>query len=158
VATQSQVNVSYGPLGLGLLQGGYTAEQALKALTAGDPGAENRAAEPLAGLGRLLRIKRAYLMDSAADRLEEAGDKEASQRKRFEAFELAPDMDELRFWAGLSMAEAGDVDGGCRLIAEAVRKDKRWLETVHRLVAVDRLAVATAGAIEARLAATARPL
>ena len=37
VATQSQVNISYGPLGLELLQAGYTAEQALKALTAGDP-------------------------------------------------------------------------------------------------------------------------
>jgi len=40
VATQSHVNLSYGPLGLELLQAGYTAEQALKALTAGDPRAE----------------------------------------------------------------------------------------------------------------------
>jgi uncharacterized Ntn-hydrolase superfamily protein len=42
VATQSQVNVAYGPLGLELLQAGYTAEQALTALTAGDPIAEVR--------------------------------------------------------------------------------------------------------------------
>src|SRR6266851_1766688 len=42
VATQSQVNISYGPLGLDLLQAGYTAEQALKALTSGDPQAEVR--------------------------------------------------------------------------------------------------------------------
>jgi uncharacterized Ntn-hydrolase superfamily protein len=42
VATQSRVNVSYGPLGLELLQAGLTAEQALKALTAGDPQAEVR--------------------------------------------------------------------------------------------------------------------
>src|SRR5579859_3499823 len=42
VATQSQVNVSFGPLGLELLQAGHTAEQALKALLAGDPGAESR--------------------------------------------------------------------------------------------------------------------
>src|SRR5260370_20423010 len=42
VATQSQVNISYGPLGLDLLQAGYTAEQALKALTSGDPQAEGR--------------------------------------------------------------------------------------------------------------------
>src|SRR5260370_9009645 len=41
-ATQSQVNISYGPLGLDLLQAGYTAEQALKALTSGDPQAEVR--------------------------------------------------------------------------------------------------------------------
>ena len=42
VATQSQVNVAYGPLGLELLQAGYTAEQALTALTAGDPIADVR--------------------------------------------------------------------------------------------------------------------
>ncbi len=42
VATQSRVNLSYGPLGLELLQAGYNAEQALKALTAGDPQAEVR--------------------------------------------------------------------------------------------------------------------
>src|SRR5260370_13459310 len=41
-ATQSQVNISYGPLGLDLLQAGYTAEQALKALTSRDPPAEAR--------------------------------------------------------------------------------------------------------------------
>ena len=42
VATQSQVNIAYGPLGLELMQAGYTAQQALTALTAGDPLAEVR--------------------------------------------------------------------------------------------------------------------
>jgi uncharacterized Ntn-hydrolase superfamily protein len=37
VATQSQVNLSFGPLGLELMQAGHTADQALKALIAGDP-------------------------------------------------------------------------------------------------------------------------
>src|SRR5450759_1596856 len=42
VATQSMVNISYGPLGLELMQAGYSADQTLKALTAGDPKAEVR--------------------------------------------------------------------------------------------------------------------
>src|ERR1700682_2074746 len=42
VATQSRVNVSYGPLGLEYLKAGYTPEQALKALTSGDPTPEIR--------------------------------------------------------------------------------------------------------------------
>jgi uncharacterized Ntn-hydrolase superfamily protein len=42
VATQSQVNLSFGPLGLELMQAGHTAEQALKALIAGDPQADVR--------------------------------------------------------------------------------------------------------------------
>lgn len=38
VATQSLVDVRYGPMGLALMRGGRSAEQALKALTASDPG------------------------------------------------------------------------------------------------------------------------
>jgi uncharacterized Ntn-hydrolase superfamily protein len=259
VATQSQVNISYGPLGLELLQAGYTAEQALKALTAGDPHAELRQcaivdaagnvaahtgvkcipaaghrlgngfscqanlmekgtvwgamaaafestdaplaermmaaldaaeaeggdirgrqsaamlvvsargtgrswddrlidlrveddAEPLVELRRLLHIRRAYAADSAADQLDEAGDADAASAKRREAFALAPEIVELRFWAGIAMATSGDLDGGCALIGEAVREDVRWLETVRRLVVVERVSPVLAASIEARLA------
>jgi uncharacterized Ntn-hydrolase superfamily protein len=258
VATQAQVNRSYGPLGLELLQAGYTAEQALKALTAGDPHADLRQcamvdaagnvaahtgakcipaaghllgdgfscqanlmekdtvwaamaaafestdaplaermmaaldaaeaeggdirgrqsaamlivsgtgtgrpwedriidlrveddAEPLHELRRLLRIRLAYDADSEADRLDEAGDPKAAAAKRREAFELAPDNVELRFWAGLAMAKSGDLDGGCALIGEAVRQDGRWLETVRRLVTADLLPAELASAIVTRL-------
>lgn len=261
VATQSQVNVSFGPLGLELLQAGFTAEQTLKALLAGDPGAENRqvaivdaaghvaahtgrkcipaaghttgdgfscqanlmerdtvwdamcaaykstsaplaermmaaldaaeaeggdirgrqsaamlvvsatstgrswedrvidlrvedAPDPLAELRRLLRLKRAYMTDSDADRLEEGGDPDAARRKRLEGVRLAPELVELKFWTGLDMAEKGDLDAGCALMADAVRKDRRWIEALNRLVAVDRLSAETASAIQARLAAS----
>jgi len=42
VATQSFVEISYGPLGLELMHAGKTAEQALSSLLAGDPQAEQR--------------------------------------------------------------------------------------------------------------------
>src|SRR5947199_2983607 len=42
IATQSMVNVSYGPLGVEYMRLGYTAEQALKALLAGDSQPESR--------------------------------------------------------------------------------------------------------------------
>src|SRR5438105_14877653 len=42
VATQSMVNVSFGPLGLDYMRAGYTAQQALKALPAGDSEPEGR--------------------------------------------------------------------------------------------------------------------
>ncbi|GAC1506646.1 MAG: hypothetical protein NVS1B3_06410 [Candidatus Dormibacteraceae bacterium] len=261
VATQSRVNVSYGPLGLEFLRAGYTAQQALKALTSGDsqpeirqcaivdaagnvaahtgtkciPAAGHRlgdgfscqanlmerdtvwaamaeafsstaaplaermmaaleaaeaeggdirgkqsaamlvvsgtptgrswedriidlrvedAAEPLAELRRLLRVKRAVQTVAEADRLVAAGDITGAANKRREGLALAPEMIELRFWAGLTMAQEGDLDGACTLIAEVVRADPRWLETMRRLVAVDRLTQELAGAIEGRLAAT----
>ncbi|HXD80978.1 MAG TPA: DUF1028 domain-containing protein [Candidatus Acidoferrum sp.] len=264
VATQSHVNLSYGPLGLDLLEAGYTAEQALAALTAGDPKAEVRqcaivdaagnvaahtgarcipaaghtlgdgfscqanlmekdtvwdamasafatsdaplaermmaaleaaeaeggdirgkqsaalvvvaatgtgrpwndriidlrvedSAEPLPELRRLLRIKRAYMTAGDADLLEEKGDLAGALAKLREALAIAPEMVELRVMTGVTMASAGDVDGGSALIAEAVRKNARWVETLHRFAAVDLVKPEVVAAIEARLASTARP-
>jgi uncharacterized Ntn-hydrolase superfamily protein len=265
VATQSQVNISYGPLGLELLQAGYTAEQALKALTSGDPLADVRqcaivdaaggvaahtgikcipaaghelgdgfscqanlmekdtvwaamadayrstdaplaermmaaleaaeaeggdirgkqsaamlvvtgspkgrfwedriidlrvedAAAPLPELRRLLRIKRAYLTLSAADRLSDSGDKAASRAKAQEAIRIAPEMVEIRFWTGLEMAIDGDIDGGCELMSGVVReKGERWVETLRRLAMVDRVPAELAKTIEARLNAAVAP-
>ena len=262
VATQSRVNVSYGPLGLELLRAGSTPEQALKALTSGDSQPEVRqcaivdasgnvaahtggkcipkaghqlgdgfscqanlmekdtvwaamaatftathaplaermmaaleaaeaeggdirgkqsaamlvvsgtptgrswedriidlrvedAEDPLVELRRLLRLKRAYQTSAEADRLAAAGDLKGAAAKRSQGITLAPEIVDLRFWAGLTMAEAGDLEGGCKLIAEAVRRDRRWQETLQRLVTVDRLSKELAAAIEARLAAVA---
>jgi uncharacterized Ntn-hydrolase superfamily protein len=262
VATQSHVNLSYGPLGLDLLQAGFTAEQAIKALTAGDPQADVRqcaivdasgavaahtgskcipaaghilgdgfscqanlmdrdtvwaamadaysstdaplaermmaaleaaeaeggdirgkqsaamlvvagsgtgrswddrlidlrvedAPEPLPELRRLLRIKRAYMALSDADRLSESGDKSGASARAEEAIRIAPEMVEIRFWTGLEMAMNGDLDGGCELMSGVVReKGDRWIETVRRLAMVDRVPPELAKAIEARLAAT----
>jgi uncharacterized Ntn-hydrolase superfamily protein len=265
VATQSQVNISYGPLGLDLLQAGYTAEQALTALTSGDPLGDVRqcaivdaaggvaahtgskcipaaghelgdgfscqanlmekdtvwsamahayrssdaplaermmaaleaaeaeggdirgkqsaamlvvtgspkgrfwedriidlrvedAAAPLPELRRLLRIKRAYLTLSAADRLSDSGDKAASRAKAQEAIRIAPEMVEIRFWTGLEMAIDGDIDGGVELMSGVVReKGERWVETLRRLAMVDRVPADLAKTIEARLNAAVAP-
>ncbi len=263
VATQSMVNVSFGPLGLDYMGAGYSAQQALKALLAGDaqpevrqvalvdatgnvaahtgarciPAAGHRtgdglscqanlmekdsvwdamyeayvsdqgplaerllaaldaaeaesgdirgrqsaamlvvsgkptghswedrlidlrvedAPDPLAELRRLLRFKRAYETDAAADRLEDGGDKPAALQKRQEAMAVAPELVELRFWAGLSMADMGQLEEGCRLISEAAAKDQRWVEAIRRLAAVDRISAELADAIEARLASGSR--
>jgi uncharacterized Ntn-hydrolase superfamily protein len=238
VATQSMVNVSFGPLGLDYMRAGYSAEQALKALLAGDSQPESRqvalvdwsgkvathtgsscipaaghrigdgfscqanlmekdtvwdamveaytstvaplmlvvtgkptgrswedrvidlrvedAADPLAELRRLLRVKRAYMTLGEADRLEEEKDLAAATKKIEEAIRLAPEMVEIHFWGGLSIAQAGELDAGCRMMARAVAKDPRWIVTLHRLVAVDRLPEDLAAQIETRLTANAK--
>jgi uncharacterized Ntn-hydrolase superfamily protein len=261
VATQSMVNVSFGPLGLEYLKAGYAAEQTLNALLAGDsepqsrqvsivdanggvathtgkkciPAAGHRmgdgfsvqanlmekdtvwdamfaaytsSKEPLAErmlaaldaaeaeggdirgkqsaamlvvtgkptgrswedriieirvedapdpnveLRRLLRVKRAYMALQDAGR---AGDDKAAAAARLqEALALAPEMVEIAFWGGLEMAQAGQVDAGCELMLRAVNKDRRWIETINRLVAAERLPAEVARDIEARLTAVAR--
>ncbi len=264
IATQSQVNVSYGPVGLEMLRAGLSAEQALKALTSGDAmpevrqaaivDAEGRVAahtgsrcipaaghrigegfscqanlmeketvwdamaeaytqtggtlaerlmaaleaaeaevgdlrgkqsaamlvvtgrptgrswedrtvdlrvedhpEPLPELRRLLTIRRAYDMDTEADKLDEAGDAAGARARRLDAQRLLPDNVELRFWAGLAVAQEGDVDGGAELIATAVRADPRWAPMLlERLVASERLTADVAEKIESRLRARSK--
>ena len=114
-------------------------------------------AEPLPELRRLLRIKRAYMTAGDADLLEEKGDLAGAIAKLREALAIAPEMVELRVMTGVTMASAGDIDGGSALIAEAVRKNARWVETLHRFAAVDLVKPEVVAAIEARLASTARP-
>ena len=262
VATQSMVNVSFGPLGLDYLKAGYTAEQALKALLAGDsepqsrqvsivdaagnvathtgakciPAAGHRtgdgfsvqanlmekdtvwdamfeaytktqaplaerlmaaldaaeaeggdirgkqsaamlvvtgkptgrswedrvielrvedAPDPNAELRRLLRVRRAYQALGDADKASDAGDQAAAATRLSEALRLAPEMVELSFWGGLGMAQNGMLDAGCDLMMTAVRKDPRWIETLNRLVASDRLTGDLAAQIQAKLTATA---
>lgn len=261
VATQSMVNISFGPLGLEYMRNGYTASQALKALLAADAQPESRqvalvdaagnvathtgpkcipaaghktgdgfsvqanlmekdtvwdamhdafmsasgqplaermmaaleAAEseggdirgsqsaamlvvsgkptghswedrvielrvedspdPIRELRRLLHVKRAYMTLNEAERLDVDGDKEGSLRTLRKATAMAPDMVEIQFWAGLTLAEEGLLDEGCELMMRAVRKDRRWVETLHRLVAVDRLKADLAEKVEAQLTA-----
>jgi uncharacterized Ntn-hydrolase superfamily protein len=116
------------------------------------------AAEPLPELRRLLRFKRALQASASADRMAATGDLKAAARLRGDAVKLAPELEEIAFWAGVSLAETGDLDGGCELIAQALQKEPRWKETIHRLVAVDRIKPELASSIEARLAASAQRL
>jgi uncharacterized Ntn-hydrolase superfamily protein len=260
VATQSMVNISFGPLGLEYMRSGYTAIQALKALLAADDQPESRqvalvdaagnvavhtgekcipaaghragdgfsvqanlmekdtvwdamydaftatreplaermmaaleaaeaeggdirgrqsaamlvvtgeptghswqdrvidlrvedAPDPLQELRRLLRIKRAYMTLNDSERLDESGEKVASLDILRKATKMAPEMVEIQFWAGLSLAEDGHLEEGCELMMHAVRKDRRWIETLHRLVAVDRLKADLAERVETQLTA-----
>ena len=111
--------------------------------------------EPLVELRRLLRIKRAYMSDDEAEKLEVAGDVKSAVKLRIESAEMAPELEELSFWAGIDLAKLDDVEGGCRLIARAVAVEPRWIETINRLAAADWVTPELADKIRARLAATA---
>jgi uncharacterized Ntn-hydrolase superfamily protein len=261
VATQSMVNVSFGPLGLDHMQAGCSAEQTLRALLAGDTDPESRqvgvvdatggvaahtgnrcipaaghrlgegftvqanlmekdtvwdamhdaftgtdaplaermlaaleaaeaeggdirgkqsaamlvvtgtptgrewedrvidlrvedAAEPLPELRRLLRVKRAYMAMGASEEAAEKGDVATAATTLQEALTLAPEMVEIHFWGGLGLAQAGMLDAGCDMMMTAVRKDKRWIDTVDRLVQAGRLDADLAKQIDVRLTAS----
>ena len=113
------------------------------------------APEPLPELRRLLRVKRAYTAMGASEEAADNGDVAGAAASLQQALSLAPEMVEIHFWGGLGMAQAGMLDAGCELMMNAVRKDRRWIETVHRLVQAGRLDAELAHEIDARLTVAA---
>lgn len=107
--------------------------------------------EPLPELRRLLGIKRVYQADEEADRLEASGDRDAALAMRLRSAKDHPELVEIGFWTGLSLAEAGDLDGAVALMAPALEKDPRWVETVNRIARSGRIPEALAATIVARL-------
>ena len=90
--------------------------------------------EPLPELRRLLRLARAYELAEQADTLLADGEHDAANRLYARAAELAPEADELSFWAGLGVA-AQDLDAGVALVRKAAERQASWLELLERLPA-----------------------
>jgi uncharacterized Ntn-hydrolase superfamily protein len=89
--------------------------------------------EPLTELRRLLVLQQAYELAGEGDELMASGRAaEAGERYRAAAV-LAPGSDELLFWAGLAMAQAGDLDGGTDAVRRAAEVHPNWLVLLERL-------------------------
>jgi len=89
--------------------------------------------EPLAELERLLGLWRAYELAGAADELMAADRADEAGALYRRAAELAPDSDELLFWAGLSVAHAGEIDEGAAAVRRAAEVQPNWLVLLDRL-------------------------
>ena len=89
--------------------------------------------DPVGELSRLLVLHRAYALAEEADGLVAEG-RMAEAGQRYEAAaELAPQSDELLFWAGLARFEEGDREGGLDQVRRAVDVNPGWLELLPRL-------------------------
>jgi uncharacterized Ntn-hydrolase superfamily protein len=89
--------------------------------------------EPLVELRRLLGLHEAYEVAERADSLVGEGRHGEAAVLYRRASELAPGNDELRFWAGLGMAEAGELHAGVRLVQAVVDAKPAWGELLGRL-------------------------
>jgi uncharacterized Ntn-hydrolase superfamily protein len=97
---------------------------------------------PLGELSRLVRLARAYEMAGQADELSAEGAHADATRLYLAAAELAPEADELTFWAGLGAA-AEDLGAGVELVRRAAAVKPSWLTLL------DRLSVELAPTVEA---------
>jgi uncharacterized Ntn-hydrolase superfamily protein len=90
--------------------------------------------DPVGELRRLLRYARAYELAGRADTLLAGGDHAQARSLYLEAAELAPEADELAFWAGLGAA-AQDPATGAQLVRRALARNPAWLALLERLPA-----------------------
>jgi uncharacterized Ntn-hydrolase superfamily protein len=89
--------------------------------------------EPLAELTRLLDLHDAYALASEGDELVAEGRYGESTDRYKRASQLAPDNDELLFWAGLSLAQGGEVEQGAAAVQRAIDGHQGWRELLLRL-------------------------
>jgi uncharacterized Ntn-hydrolase superfamily protein len=89
--------------------------------------------DPLVELRRLHGLHRAYELAGEGDELLAEG-RPGDAGDRYRAAQLlAPESDELLFWAGLSMAQAGEIDNGLAAVRRAVAVQPNWLVLLARL-------------------------
>jgi uncharacterized Ntn-hydrolase superfamily protein len=90
-------------------------------------------ADPIGEMRRLLALQRAYTLAGEGDELLATGRADEAAAKYVRAAELAPDSDELGFWAGLAIAQAGDVAAGAAAVRRAGDVHPGWLTLLGRL-------------------------
>jgi uncharacterized Ntn-hydrolase superfamily protein len=89
--------------------------------------------DPLGELRRLLVLQRAYELAGRADELMAAGQAAEAGALYRQAAELAPDSDELLFWAGLALAHSGDREAGLEAVRRAIDAHAGWGTLLDRL-------------------------
>jgi uncharacterized Ntn-hydrolase superfamily protein len=89
--------------------------------------------DPLGELHRLLRLQRAYELAGRGDELMGGGRPVEAGALYRRAAELAPESDELLFWAGLALAHSGDEDAGVDAVRRAIAVHPGWATLLERL-------------------------
>jgi uncharacterized Ntn-hydrolase superfamily protein len=93
--------------------------------------------DPVAELGRLVRLRRAQLRSGEGFELLKSGETDAALEIWREARELAPELEELAFWQAMALADDGeDIHGAVDLLGTVFRDDplrEQWMDLIERI-------------------------
>jgi len=111
---------------------------------------------PLDELARLVRLRRAAVVDERGHEALMAGKREEALALWQQAREIAPEMEEIPFWQAMNLAdELQDYDGAAAVLRPVFERDPRrdeWVDLIRRLEACGMLSRAgTAQQIISRL-------
>ena len=93
---------------------------------------------PVAELGRLVRLQRARLMDTEGYERLDAGERDAAEALWHTARDTAPELEELPFWQAITLADDpyNDIPAATKLLQVALQDNPRsahWIELIRRL-------------------------
>jgi len=92
--------------------------------------------EPIKELRRLVRLQRAYILNTQGDDYI-AEQKTAEAMKAYEeSVKLAPEVVELQFWAALTMYTNGREADGLKAFREVFSHERLWADLIPRLAQV----------------------
>src|SRR3989449_9897894 len=142
VATKSMVNVSLGPLGIDYMRAGYAAEQALKALLAGDSEPQSRQVSLVDAQGNVATHTGSKCIPAAGHRIGDGFSCQANLMEKdtvwdamFEAYGQSKEPLAERMMAALDAAEAegGDIRGkqsAAMLVVSGKPTGRSWEDRV----------------------------
>jgi uncharacterized Ntn-hydrolase superfamily protein len=100
--------------------------------------------EPLSELRRLVVLQAAYALALKGDEAIAVGDLDAAATRFLEAWRLAPEAIEMRFWGGLSLIHGGESEHGAELLRAAIAEHEGWRTLLAMLSPADGPGVAEA--------------
>jgi len=89
--------------------------------------------EPLTELQHLMNVQRAYHLMNEGDKLLGKKYFEAAMLKYQAAEKFAPNIDEIPFWVGVTLADSGELEKALPIFARVFKINPNWAETVKRL-------------------------
>jgi uncharacterized Ntn-hydrolase superfamily protein len=89
--------------------------------------------DPLGELRRLLDLADAYAVATEGDDLVGEGRHGEAAERYQRAAKLAPASAELLFWAGLALAQGGDLEDGTERVRSAIEMHSGWRDLLARL-------------------------
>lgn len=88
---------------------------------------------PLLELKRLLRLQRGYEWANKGDEFLNEGKFEESFKAYEKAGEFAPDIEELKFWQGISLVQAKRPKDAKPVLRQVFEKNKDWMQVARNL-------------------------
>ena len=91
---------------------------------------------PVPELRRLLRYHRAYEWANRGDDYLTVKDYSKAMEAYTKAYSLVPEVDELKYWAGIGLLASGRAQKGEKILKQVIAKDRNWAQVTRGIAKV----------------------